>query len=1080
MAHTALSDPARLAVVEDVLLAVASAPASFDRLAGLAARTLSVPVALVTLVTDVRQVFLGCVGLPEAWAGLRETPVADSPCRRVVEGREPVAIADARAQAGPRCTSALREIDAVAYAGIPLVLDGQCVGSFCALDPSPREWSALELATLGDLAASVLTEIELRAEVVRRRRAETSLRMLEKAVQVMQLGVTVSDLQGRIVFINAAEAAMHGYAPAELEGLRASLLAPMELRSPDGAQPPRRGFRESVNVRRDGSRFPVRLWSDVLSGEDGEVVGAVTCCEDLTEIRAAEHAAAESETRFRFLAEAIPQHVWTATATGYLDYTSKRTVQHCGLEAGTSLGDGWLEAVHPDDRAAALERWRQAVHSGEAFESEFRLRRADGEYRWYLARALAQRAADGRVLRWFGTNTDITEQKEAAQALRASEEALLHARDELEARVRERTGELAHALEQLHASEREYRGLFENAHDALMIFDPVGEIVLAANARAEELYGVAAGTLAGRSLRDFSQDPAAGERRVGQTLDGTGTTHFVTGQRRADGALMQVEVSAVLVEYRGRTAILSINRDVSARRQAEEALRRSEARFRAMFESSAAGIALVDPAGRLVEANPALGQMLGGRPEDELRRRPLAALAHPDDAPALRAGTASALASAYGHWRGEVRFPRRGFEPVWAQVTLSPVADTGGGVRYGIAIVENVTERKEAEEALARSEERLRHAQKLEAVGRLAGGIAHDFNNLLMAILTHAWVVRSGAGAADTDASAAEIQRAAERGAELTRQLLAFSRREVPDPVVVDLNAVVAETERMARRLLGEDVEVSTRLDAGLPPVRADRSQLEQVVMNLLVNARDAMPGGGRVVMETRETIVPAGDGSVSPGWYVLLTVSDTGHGMDATTRERIFEPFFTTKEVGRGTGLGLSTVYGIVQQAGGAVFVESEPGLGACFRLYFPAATGPLEPAARDAEADASPAGGETVLLVEDEPQLRVPLGRILREHGYRVLEAGDADEALATAEAHGPVDLLLSDVVMPRGDGVELARALARRQPGLCTLLMSGYAFEALSEKGAAEIGVLRKPVRPDELTARVRAALSGRMAA
>jgi PAS domain S-box-containing protein len=1192
-----LSNAARLATVQDVLTGAGGAVGSFDRLARLASRLLDVPIALVTLVTDDRQVFLGCTGLGEPWASARETPLTHSFCQHVMAASAPLVVDDARADPALAHNLAIPDLGVVAYAGIPLVLEGHRLGSFCAIDLRPRPWSPDELRILEDLTASVLTEIELRAEVARRRRAEASLRMLEKAVQVMQLGVTVSDLDGRIVFSNAAEAAMHGYEPGELEGRPASIFAPPELRTNAAISPLalHRWFRESVNQRRDGSRFPVRLWSDVLTGEDGEVVGAVTCCEDLSEIRAAEHAAAESETRFRFLAESIPQQVWTALPSGELDYTSTGTHGYFGLRPGEVLGAKWVDVVHPEDRAGVQERWSHSLRTGEPYEVEFRLRRYDGEYRWHLGRALAQCDAAGRVVRWYGTNTDITEQKAAAEALRASEErfrelaehvrevfyvmdpelsrvlylspayehvwgrmrdevyanpeawlenihpedrervaaalagrahggyeaeyrvltpageerwvrdrsfpvrgpggevvrhvgfaddvterrraeqALRQAHDELEVRVRERTAELARAVEQLRASEREYRGLFENAHDALLILDPEGEVVLAANPRAEELYGVQAGALAGRSLRDFSADPAAGERRVRQTVAGADITHFVSEQRRADGGRMQVEVSAFLVEYRGRTAILSINRDVSTRGRAEAALRRSEARFQAMFESSAAGIAMLDDAGVLVETNTALNRMLG-HPDHQLTGSELALLAHPREAEALRRGTRDVLGGGSGHWRGEVRFLDAGGRAVWGQVTLSAVADGGSdGGRYGIAIVQNVTERKQAEEALAQSESLLRHAQRLEAVGRLAGGIAHDFNNLLMAILTHAYALQHGPGRdPDPEGSAAEIQRAAERGAALVRQLLAFSRNQVPESVVLDLNAVVGETERLARRLIGEDVDLVLRMDPALPAVRADRSQMEQVLMNLLVNARDAMPGGGRLVVETEGVRVEEGVAGVAPGAWALLTVSDTGHGMDAATRERIFDPFFTTKEVGRGTGLGLSTVYGIVQQAGGTILVDSQPGAGARFRLYFPA----VEPAGDPAETPAAREPGRgsgTVLLVEDEPQLRAPLARILRERGYTVLDAGDGEEALALAAAHpGPIHLLLSDVVMPRMGGVELAAALARVRPDVRTLLMSGYAFEALGAAHPEGAEMLAKPVHPDELVRRVRAAL------
>ena len=400
---------------------------------------------------------------------------------------------------------------------------------------------------------------------------------------------------------------------------------------------------------------------------------------------------------------------------------------------------------------------------------------------------------------------------------------------------------------------------------------------------------------------------------------------------------------------------------------------------------------------------------------------------------------------------------------------------------------EQVRERERAEQALKDSEEQLRQSQKLEALGTLAGGVAHDFNNLLSVILghTHLSLEDMPPGDARRD-DLNQINQAAERASGLVRQLLAFSRKQVLQPQVVDLNRVVTGMESLLRRLIGEDVELRTRLEPRLARITADPGQVEQVIMNLLVNARDAMPSGGTVMLETANVRLDARyerrPDAVRGGPAVMLAVSDSGVGMDAQTRARIFEPFFTTKEPGKGTGLGLATVYGIVRQSGGSITVYSEPGKGATFRCYFPAvAEAAVTPAQR---APASTMiGTETVLIAEDETQLRALMRRALSSRGYVVLEASHGREALEVAERHaGPIHLLLTDVVMPHLSGRELAERLMVQRPGLRVLFISGYADEAIERHGALTPGAVyvQKPVLPDALAERVREVLDAQPAA
>jgi nitrogen-specific signal transduction histidine kinase/ActR/RegA family two-component response regulator len=383
---------------------------------------------------------------------------------------------------------------------------------------------------------------------------------------------------------------------------------------------------------------------------------------------------------------------------------------------------------------------------------------------------------------------------------------------------------------------------------------------------------------------------------------------------------------------------------------------------------------------------------------------------------------------------------------------------------------------------LLRTEEQLRQAQKMEAVGRLAGGVAHDFNNLLSVILSYTSLALGDIHAGHTlHTELEEIKRAAERAAELTRQLLAFSRQQVLEPRIVDLNDVITRLDRMLRRLIGEDIELRTVTSEELGRVKVDPHQIEQVIMNLVVNARDAMPGGGVLTIETADVDFDL-DASqdhigIKPGRYVMLAVSDTGIGMDRETQARIFEPFFTTKPLGKGTGLGLSTVFGIVSQSGGHVWVYSEPARGASFKVYLPRAD------SEEIRTESRPPleqheGTQTVLLVEDEDQVRRVVMSVLRRNGYTVLEARDPAEALRLTQDHpNPIDLLLTDIVMPQLSGPELARRILLLRPQIRVICMSGYTDETVLNHGVLEAGMafLQKPLTPDALLRKLREVLA-----
>jgi two-component system cell cycle sensor histidine kinase/response regulator CckA len=515
-------------------------------------------------------------------------------------------------------------------------------------------------------------------------------------------------------------------------------------------------------------------------------------------------------------------------------------------------------------------------------------------------------------------------------------------------------------------------------------------------------------------------------------------------------------------------------RDRVERATAERRLRESEERYRRFFEEDLTGDFTADATGRVLSCNPAYARTFGFPSAADAVGTRLPLLPEP---PGEREEFLALLRRRGKLEYHEAALRRQDGTPLHVVANLIGAYDESGELTELRGYVFDDTERK-------RLEEQLRRAQKMEAVGRLAGGIAHDFNNLLTAILGYSDLLIHRFSPTDPLRDhAAEIRRAGERASALVRQLLAYSRRQVLQPTVLDPNEVVSSVEGLLRRLLGEDVDLRLSLDERLPRVRADRSQLEQVLLNLAVNARDAMPRGGLLTVETRrvESAPGASPGALEPGTHALLSVTDTGCGMDEEVRAHVFEPFFTTKGPGKGTGLGLATVYGIVRQSGGRVSFETEVGRGTIFHVHLPAAQGEPEPApaARpDAPARAK-GGGETILLVEDEDVVRTLLARVLSEEGYRVLEAADALEALAACDRHaGPIHLMVTDIVMPRMSGRELADRVAVLRPGTRVLYVSGYADDAVLRHGVhggKGVAFLQKPFPPDVLAEKVRAVLA-----
>jgi len=509
--------------------------------------------------------------------------------------------------------------------------------------------------------------------------------------------------------------------------------------------------------------------------------------------------------------------------------------------------------------------------------------------------------------------------------------------------------------------------------------------------------------------------------------------------------------------------------------RAEQALRQAENRHRSIVENAVEGIFQTTPAGGYVSVNPALARMYGYEDPSDLIAA-VGDIGHQVYVDPHRRTEFKRLMTQHGLVQGfEYQVYRKDGSKIWLSENARAVRDAKGAVLYYEGTVVDITERKQLED-------QLRQAQKMEAVGQLAGGIAHDFNNLLMVIQGNAELMLNRLRPPESlYKNAHQILKAAEKAASLTRQLLAFSRRQVLQPRVLDVNSIIADVSKMLPRLLGEDIDLRILANAAVGSVKADQSQIEQVLLNLAVNARDAMPKGGRLTIETAQVDLDESYvrqlASIRPGPYVVLTVSDTGIGMDAETQTHCFEPFFTTKEEGRGTGLGLATVYGVVKQSGGWIWVYSEPGQGTTFKIYLPMVQEDPKAAKHMKGQGEVPQGTETILVAEDQDGIRELARVFLESCGYTVLVAKDGAEALELSELHkGPIDLLVTDVVMPKVNGPELAQRLARARPAMKTLYMSGYLERATAHHDvlAPDTISLEKPFSLHRLASKVREAL------
>jgi two-component system cell cycle sensor histidine kinase/response regulator CckA len=879
--------------------------------------------------------------------------------------------------------------------------------------------------------AYFLAVIEKSAEAISLTRADGSTRYINPSAAARLLGFTPEEMSS-MVLRDQVIAEDRPRIAAELARLVTSRARDMTME-----------FRVH---HRDGSvRWIESSGTNLL--EDPDVGAIVGNYRDITLRKRAEEALHESRHLLED-AQAIA-HIgsWTS-GIGSSDEIqwSRECYRIFDVLEGTGITvEFFASCVHPADRERVVNASRDAFEGTAPYDIEHRVLRRDGRLCWVHERAVVERNAAGEPIRMIGTVQDITARHVAVEALKASEER--------------------------------YRRIVENTSEGVWMYDADG-ITTFMNARLAEMLGYTVQEVVGRSVFTFMDDSErdAAQARIERRRKGI-HERGAFRLRRKDGSELWASVQAnPLSDSEGRfEAALVLVTDVSAERHADEA----RARLAAIVESSEDAIIGVSLDGTITSFN--LGaEKLHGYSAGEMVGHPIVLLIPT----ALLEEELRVLDRAAG---GEVvqqhdtKRCRKDGSVVEVTLTVSSVRNAAGTV-IGISKIErDLTARRQTEAALQSSEEQFRHAQKMEAVGRLAGGVAHDFNNLLSVILSYAELAMGNLKMGDPLRNdLAEICTAGTRASELTRQLLAFSRKQILQPRVVDLNDIVRGMNSMLGRLLGEDIELTTLAAPGVGRVIADPGQIEQVVMNLAVNARDAMPEGGKLTIDTANVELDAAYVSahhgVVPGSYVVLTMSDTGSGMDAATRARIWEPFFTTKEKGKGTGLGLSTVFGIVEQSGGHLSIDSELSAGSTFKVYLPRS---------DRVADAPLAvlpplglqGLETILVVEDESQVRAVACAILRRNGYKVLEASNGGEALLISKQFaGKIHLLLTDVVMPHMNGRKLAEELLLTRPEMKVLFTSGHTDDAIVHHGVLDpdVAFLQKPFTPDALLRKLRGAL------
>ena len=768
-----------------------------------------------------------------------------------------------------------------------------------------------------------------------------------------------------------------------------------------------------------------------------------------------EQALHDSREHFHYAMELNTQVLWTAGVDGKLDYVAQRWREWTG---GSGLGSSWLEAIHAEDVPRVWAAWSEAVGSGQPLDQEMRVRRQDGRYRWVHSRAYCRKDESGQPVKWYGSCEDIDEHWQARNALLDSE-----------AQFRSLASTMPNQAWLAHGSGATYW---------------VNEQVCAYTGQTMK-------SLVSSGFRHcvHPDDLQATQKSWEHAVATAGAYEYEFRMRRADGqyrwflarALPLIDEAGTVLRWVGTNTDVQEQKNVLERMAylnsslELEMANRTADRDR-MWRLSTDIMLVADLAGMIIAVNPAWSKILD-RPEVESLGMDFISLVHPDDRMAALQDL-SRLAHGAPTLRMENRYRRRDGGYRWISWTAVPAQ------KLIHAIGRDVTDEKEARLALVRSEQALLQAQKLESIGKLTGGVAHDFNNVLQIISGNLQLLKLTV--ADSPQAAQRLDSAAsavERGAKLSSQLLAFARRQPLKPLVTDLGHLLRRMHELIRRALGEDIAEETFISDGLWHTLVDPNQMENVLLNMAINARDAMDKGGRLTFTLSNVTLDAEYASlhadVLEGQYVLLTITDTGHGMARDVIDQIFEPFFTTKREGEGTGLGLSMAYGFIRQSAGHIKVHSAPGAGTTFKIYLPRS---LEKLAEPPPGLSGPVlgGGETILVVEDDAPVQHTVVDMLRGLGYEVLHADDGASALALLGTGVAVDLLFTDVVMPGPvSSKELAQQARLLLPELAVLFTSGYTHNAIMQGGRLDPGVelLSKPYRREDLARRLRHLLADR---
>jgi two-component system, cell cycle sensor histidine kinase and response regulator CckA len=912
-------------------------------------------------------------------------------------------------------------------------------------------------------------------DVTARKKDESALRArvqdLEITLRSIGDAVIVTDDAGRITRLNPAAQELTGWTLTDAVGR--PLGDVLRLVRPGTREPvpdvatgvlatnARMDLSNDVLLlRRDGSERAIADSAAPVRDDGGRATGVVVVLSDQTSRYAVRQALAESEERLRLALRSANQglydlNVQTGDATVTAEYA---TMLGYDPAAFRETNASWIERLHPDDREPVARAYRDYIGGKTAeYRVEFRQRTADGRWRWILSiGSIVARGEGGEPLRMLGTHTDITDRKEAEESLRRNEQ------------------DLSITLQSI--------------GDAVISTDGHGRI-MRMNATAERLTGWSISEARGRALHEVfcivhsaTREPAADPvRRVLATGAMVAMANHTALLSRTGSEFQIADSAAPIREADGSiVGVVLVFSDVTQRYRVEQALREREARLRTIIDTEPECVKVVSPEGRLLEMNAAGLAMLEADSLAEVQVKQLVDYI----VPAYRKDFVELHRRVMRGETGVLEFEVVGLKgtPRWLETHAAPLVDPDRGQTTLLGVTRDITERKRAEAERSRMESQLRTAERMEAVGQLAGGVAHDFNNLLSVINSMAELAMEGLPAGDpVRHDLAEIRRAGDRAAALTAQLLALSRNQVVAPETLDVGAVVTNVRPMLSRVVREDVELRVQLADDMLLVHADRGQLERVIMNLTVNARDAMPRGGTLTITTAmQTLGPeaaAMTPPLMPGRYARLSLTDTGEGIPDSARQHIFEPFFTTKLRGRGTGLGLSSSFGIVVQSRGAMSVESTPGHGSTFHVYLPLMEGAIRPVDSAPALAAVPRGSETILIVDDEEALVRVAKRMLESAGYLTLTATSGDEALRLAEhLGGPLHLLVTDVVMPGMGGPELATRLLARHPEARVLFTSGYPDDIALRDAIKERTeqLLAKPYATHELRRMVREVL------